>query len=136
FRADGAPRNPALRDQPTRSWRGGPGDIPSRYTADGPPASARSRRVKAREQAAGRKSRPVRQRVIAADPDLTSRDLTPNAGGLHGARGGGDGIRVHECIGRAATGLAPPWPGPAGDIKRRSSPVRADVLDIWKWRIP
>src|SRR6266404_1140932 len=66
-----------------RSSRGGLGDIPSRDTADGPPASVRSRRVKACEQVAGRKSRPCRQRVIAAGPSLTSRDLTRNAGGRH-----------------------------------------------------
>src|SRR5215469_18862610 len=58
-----------------RSSRGDLGDIPSRDKADGTPASARSRRVKAREQVAGWKSRPFRQREIAAGPSLTSREI-------------------------------------------------------------
>src|SRR5215831_19730222 len=58
-----------------RGSRGDLGDIPSRDKADGTPASARSRRVKAREQVVGWKSPPFRQREIAAGPSLTSREI-------------------------------------------------------------
>src|SRR5262249_50174969 len=58
-----------------RGSRGDLGDIASRDKADGTPASARSRRVKAGGQVAGWKSRPFRQREIAAGPSLTSREI-------------------------------------------------------------
>src|SRR5437867_2488793 len=66
-----------------RSSRGGLGAIPSRDTAGAPQASARSHQLKAHELVVGWKNRPCRQRVIVAGPNLTSRDLTPNAGGRH-----------------------------------------------------
>jgi hypothetical protein len=119
-----------------RSSRGGLGDIPSLGKAGGPPASVRSRRAKAREEVAGWKSRPVRQRVIAAGPSLTSRDLTRNAGGRHRDRCACHGMRVHDCLGRGAAGLTPPGPGPAGDVQRRPSPVGGGPVGHWKWRVP
>src|SRR5262245_8551286 len=82
-----------------RSWRGGPGAIPSRDTAGGPPVSARSRRPKAREQVVVRRSRPFRQRGIAAGSSLTSRDLTLNAGGRHAGCAAACGHAI--CFSRA-----------------------------------
>src|ERR1700725_538 len=61
-----------------RNSRGGLGGIPSPGRADAPPASARSRQVKARGQVCGRKGRPFRQRVIAASRTLTLSNSTPN----------------------------------------------------------
>src|SRR5436190_1967678 len=55
-----------------RSLHGGLRGIPSLGKVDAPPTSARSRRATVGEQAAERKSRPSRQRVIAAGPCLTS----------------------------------------------------------------
>src|SRR6266550_8939888 len=66
-----------------RSSRGGLGAIPSQDKAGAPKASPRSHQANALELVAGRKSRPSRQRVIAAGPCLTSRDLTPNARARH-----------------------------------------------------
>src|SRR5438270_742950 len=59
-----------------RNSRGGPGDTRSRDKAGALRAHPRSRRVKAREAVAGRKSQSIRQRVIAAGPSLASGDLT------------------------------------------------------------
>jgi hypothetical protein len=74
---DRARKNPVLSDRLMRDARGGLGDIPSLGKAGAPPASARSRRVKAREQVCGPKGRPFQQWVIAVCRALPWCDLTP-----------------------------------------------------------
>ena len=53
--------------------------------ASRPSSAVAVHHMKAREQVVVRRSRPFRQRVIAAGSSLTSRDLTLNAGGRHAA---------------------------------------------------
>src|SRR5437016_2828588 len=76
-----------------RNSHGGLGDIPSPGRAGAPPASTRSRRTKAREQASGPKSRAFRQRVIAVCRALPWCDLTPKHRGRHCA----PGRRLSRC---------------------------------------
>ena len=71
-----------------RNSRGGLGDIPSLGKAGALPASAQSRRVKARGQVCGPKGRPFRQRVNAVCRALPRYDLTPEHRGRHYASRG------------------------------------------------
>jgi hypothetical protein len=102
-----------------RNSRGGLGDIPSLGKAGALPASAQSRRVKARGQVCGPKGRPFRQRVNAVCRALPRYDLTPEHRGRH-------------CASRGRLGPSA-WVG-----RRRSArpaPHRGmEMLDIWKWR--
>src|SRR5215472_11931745 len=93
-----------------QSSRGDLGDIPSRDKADGTPASARSRRVKAREQVAGRKSRPFRQKEIAAGPSLTSREILLPIPEDDTMKATSDRMRARSCAGLSA---AEPYHRPA-----------------------
>jgi hypothetical protein len=72
-----------MSDRLMRNSRAGLGDIPSQGEVDARPASARSRRAKARGRVCGLKSRPFPQRVIVASRTLTSNDFTPKCGGRH-----------------------------------------------------
>ena len=65
--------------------------------------------------------------MIAADPSLTSRDLTPNAGGRHRDRCVCDGHASSRLLRSNCSRPGAPRPGPAGDVQRGPSPVGVDM---------
>src|SRR6202035_3413116 len=86
-----------------RNSRGGLGDIPSLGKAGALPASAQSRRVKARGQVCGPKGRPFRQRVNAVCRALPRYDLTCDLCLLKGNRPGKVGFAADSLVEDAVT---------------------------------